>query len=42
MEDVRKLVPRLPPEYFLTWVAEILQDELDIHGFLYELEWVED
>lgn len=39
---MRKLVPRLPPEYFLTWAEAILQDELDIHGFLYELEWVED
>ena len=42
MEDVRTLVPRQPPEGFLSWTAEELQDELDVHGFLYEQEWVED
>lgn len=42
MEDVRKLVPRQPPEGFLGWAAEVLRDELDTHGFLYEQEWVED
>lgn len=42
MEDVRKLVSLQPPEGFLTWASAILQDELDTHGFLYELEWVED
>lgn len=41
MEDVRKLVPRKPPEGFLPWAAA-LPDELDTHGFLYEVEWVED
>ena len=42
MEDVRKLVPRRPPEGFLDWAAAVLQGELDTHGFLYEQEWVED
>ena len=42
MEDVRKLVPRTPPEGFLTWAADVLSGELDTHGFLYEQEWVED
>lgn len=42
MEDVRKLVPRTPPEGFLTWAADVLRDRLDTHGFLYEQEWVED
>ena len=40
MEDVRKLVPRTPPEGFLTWAAAMLRDRLDTHGFLYEQEWV--
>ena len=39
---MRKLVSRQPPEGFLTWASAILQDELDTHGFIYELEWVED
>ena len=39
---MRKLVSLQPPEGFLTWASAILQDELDTHGFLYELEWVED
>lgn len=42
MEDVRALVPRTPPEGFLTWAAAALEGELDTHGFLYEVEWVED
>lgn len=42
MEDVRNLVPRTPPDGFLTWAADALRDELDTHGFLYEQEWVED
>lgn len=42
MEDVRKLVSRTPPDGFLSWAAEILQVDLNTHGFLYELEWVED
>ena len=42
MEDVRELVPRKPPEGFLTWAAAALEGELDTHGFLYEVEWVED
>lgn len=42
MEDVRGLVPRRPPEGFLPWASAVLQDELDTHGFLYEVEWVED
>ena len=41
MEDVRELVPRTPPEGFLTWAAAALGGELDTHGFLYEVEWVE-
>ena len=42
MEDVRRLVPRKPPDGFLTWAAAVLGGELDTHGFLYEVEWVED
>lgn len=42
MKDVCKLIPRRPPEGFLDWVSNILHDELDTHGFLYELEWTED
>ena len=42
MEDVRNLVPRTPPDGFLTWAADALRDELDTRGFLYEQEWVED
>ncbi|MBS5135877.1 MAG: PcfJ domain-containing protein [Oscillospiraceae bacterium] len=42
MEDVRELVPRKLPEGFLTWAAAALEGELDTHGFLYEVEWVED
>ena len=42
MEDVRKLVPRTPPEGFLAWAANVLSGELDTHGLLYEQEWVED
>ena len=42
MEDVRALVPWTPPEGFLTWAAAALEGELDTHGFLYEVEWVED
>ena len=29
MEDVRALVPRTPPEGFLTWAAAALEGELD-------------
>ena len=42
MEDVRKLVPREPPEGFLAWAAETMADELETFGMLYEQEWVED
>lgn len=42
MEDVRKLVPREPPEGFLAWASRMLCGDLDTYGFLYEQEWVED
>ena len=40
--DVRKLIPREPPEGFLAWAAETMAGELDTYGMLYEQEWVED
>ena len=42
MRDLRKLVPREPPEGFLEWAAKELCGELDTYGMLYEQEWVED
>ena len=42
MVDVRKLIPREPPEGFLAWAAETMAGELDTYGMLYEQEWVED
>lgn len=42
MEDVRGLIPRTPPEGFLSWAAETMGGKLDTHGFLYEVEWVKD
>ena len=42
MRDLRKLVPREPPEGFLEWAAKELYGELDTYGMLYEQEWVED
>lgn len=42
MEDVRKLVPREPPEGLLEWAAKELCGSLDTYGMLYEQEWAED
>lgn len=42
MRDVRKLIPREPPEGFLEWVAKELCGDLDTYGMLYEQEWVEE
>ena len=42
MRDLRKLIPREPPEGFLEWAATELCGELDTYGMLYEQEWVED
>ena len=41
MEDVRKLVPRTPPEGLLEWTAE-RHKELEQDGLLIETEWAED
>ena len=41
MQDVRKLVPREPPDGFLTWVENHV-DTLEAHGLIYTQEWVED
>ena len=42
MRDVRKQIPREPPEGFLEWAAKEFAGDLDVHGMLYEQEWVED
>ena len=42
MRDVRKLVPREPPDGFLSWAEEALGGSLDTHGLLYAQEWTED
>ena len=42
MRDLRKLIPREPPEGFLEWAAKELCGDLDTYGMLYEQEWVED
>lgn len=42
MRDLRKLIPRKPPEGFLEWAAKELFGDLDTYGMLYEQEWVED
>ena len=42
MRDLRKLIPRKPPEGFLEWAAKELCGDLDTYGMLYEQEWVED
>ena len=41
MKDVRKLVPRTPPEGLLEWAAE-RHKELDQDGLLIETEWAQD
>ena len=41
MKDVRKLVPRNPPEGLLEWAAE-RHKELDQDGLLIETEWAQD
>ena len=41
MEDVRKLVPREPPEGLLEWAAERCP-ELDRDGLLMETVWARD
>ena len=41
MKDVRKLVPRTPPEGLLEWTAE-RHKELEQDGLLIETEWAED
>lgn len=41
MRDVRKLVPREPPDGFLAWAEEKL-DSLETHGLIYAQEWVDD
>lgn len=42
LRDVRKQIPREPPEGFLEWAAKEFAGDLDVHGMLYEQEWVED
>lgn len=42
MEDVRRLIPREPPEGFLAWAAQTLAGQLDTSGMVYEQEWAED
>lgn len=42
MRDLRKLIPREPPEGFLEWAAKELYGDLDTYGMIYEQEWVED
>lgn len=42
MRDVRKLIPREPPEGLLAWAAQELAGQLDTHGMIYEQEWVDD
>lgn len=41
MKDVRKLVPRTPPEGLLEWAAGA-KEELDEDVLLIETEWAED
>ena len=48
MRNYCKLVPRTPPEGFLDWCREKSrtrdegEDQLDIHGLVFEAEWVEE
>ena len=48
MRNYCKLVPRTPPEGFLDWCREKSrtrdegEDPLDIHGLVFEAEWVEE
>ena len=48
MRNYCKLVPRTPPEGFLDWCREKSrtrdegEDPLDIHGLVFEVEWVEE
>lgn len=42
MENVCSLIPREPPKGFLEWAAKELSGELNVFGFLYEQQWVED
>lgn len=48
MKNYCKLVPRTPPEGFLDWCREKSrtrdegEDPLDIHGLVFEAEWVEE
>lgn len=40
--DYRSLVPRTPPEGLREWVLKNCRSELDRHGLVYEVEYVED
>ena len=47
MKNYRELVPRTPPEGFLDWCREKArtrdgEDPLDLHGLVFEAEWVEE
>lgn len=40
--DYRSLVPRTPPEGLREWVLKNCRSELDRHGLVYEVEYVQD